>query len=244
MSSRPSLAPAAATRDALLHAAGEVFAEHGFHAATVRAICQRADANIAAVNYHFGDKERLYLEVLRAAQRRSIEKYPESQGVPARATPAQRLHGFVRSFLLRLFDPEPGAWHWQLLAREMIQPTAALDTLIAERIRPLAEEVRRIVQDLLGPRADPDRIRLSGSSIVGQCLFYRHCQSVIARLFPEQGFAPADLERLAEHITEFSLAGLRGGEKTKSASQARAARRARPATEHGSSALTSSRRKK
>ena len=55
------------TRNRLLNAAGEVFAEKGFKSATVRAICDRAGANIAAVNYHFGDKEHLYSEVLRFA---------------------------------------------------------------------------------------------------------------------------------------------------------------------------------
>jgi AcrR family transcriptional regulator len=47
------------TREALLEAAAQVFAELGFRAATVREICQRARANIASVNYHFGDKENL-----------------------------------------------------------------------------------------------------------------------------------------------------------------------------------------
>jgi AcrR family transcriptional regulator len=186
-----------------------VFAEAGFRAATVRAICQRAGANVAAVNYHFGDKEQLYLEVLRDAYRASLEKYPEDFGLVPRATPPQRLEAFVQGFLLRLFDPGPCAWHWQLLALEMIQPTAALDALVAERIRPLAEQMRGIVNDLVGPDADPESVRLCGSSIVGQCLFYRHCQSVISRLFPEQGFEPDAIARIARHITRFSLAGLK-----------------------------------
>ncbi len=53
----------------LLEAAGQMFARGGFHAATVQEICERADANIAAVNYHFRDKLGLYREVLRFAQR-------------------------------------------------------------------------------------------------------------------------------------------------------------------------------
>src|SRR3954470_15915076 len=92
-----------ATRQHLLEAAGEVFAEAGFRAATVREICQRAGANIAAVNYHFGDKEKLYLEVLRHAQRYAAEKYPTNMGVTVDATPEEKLQAFIRSFLLRIF---------------------------------------------------------------------------------------------------------------------------------------------
>jgi len=192
----------------LRRAAGEVFAEVGFRAATVRAICQRAGANIAAVNYHFGDKAHLYVEVLRDAYRVALEQPPDDLGVVPRATPPQRLQAFVHGFLRRLLDPDPSAWHWKVLALELIQPSAALDALVAERLRPLAEQVRGIVQTLLGPGADPEIVRLGGSSVVGQCLFYRHCHSVISRLFPEQGFGPDAIARIAAHITRFSLAGL------------------------------------
>ena len=53
------------TRDKLIEAAGSVFAERGYRAATIREICRRAGANVAAVNYTFGDKMGLYTEVLR-----------------------------------------------------------------------------------------------------------------------------------------------------------------------------------
>ena len=64
------------TRQRLLEAAGQVFAEQGFRAATVRDICQRAGANIAAVNYHFGDKEALYREVITDSARQALARYP------------------------------------------------------------------------------------------------------------------------------------------------------------------------
>ncbi len=179
----------AETRQNLLEAAGHVFAEVGFRAATVREICQRAGANIAAVNYYFGDKEKLYSEVLRFSQQRALEKYPPDFGLKSHAPAEQRLNAFIHSFLLRIFDESPVARHAKLMAREMIEPTSALDSLVVERIRPQAHQLSEIVRQLLGPRANKELIRLSAMSIVGQCLFYHHCRPVVQRLFPEQKFS-------------------------------------------------------
>ena len=55
------------TTQRLLAAATEVFAEVGYRAATLREICRRGQANLAAVNYHFRDKEHLYAAVVEAA---------------------------------------------------------------------------------------------------------------------------------------------------------------------------------
>ncbi len=52
---------ARSTRSDLLDAAAELFAAHGYHQTTHAEICERAGANIAAINYHFGDKEHLSL---------------------------------------------------------------------------------------------------------------------------------------------------------------------------------------
>ncbi len=198
------------TRRQLLEAAGEVFAEAGFRDATVREICRRAGANVAAVNYHFGDKETLYTEVLRYAHGKALEKYPPLLDVPADAPPEQKLRAFVLSFLLRIFDRGPNAWHGKLMSREMIEPTAALDSLVEERMRPMAGQLREIVAEILGCPPDDERVRLCGMSVVSQCVFYHHCRPVVSRLFPNQlPQEAADVERLAGHITRFSLAAMK-----------------------------------
>jgi len=53
------------TRDRLLEEAEPLFAERGFEATSVRDITAAAGANLAAVNYHFGGKDKLYREVFR-----------------------------------------------------------------------------------------------------------------------------------------------------------------------------------
>jgi AcrR family transcriptional regulator len=198
----------ARTRQHLLEAAGEVFAERGFRNTTVREICQRAGANIAAVNYHFGDKEKLYAEVFRYSQQMANERHPLLP--PAGAlSPEKKLGVFVRWLLQRVFDKDESSWHSQLMLREMIEPTAALDLVVAEKIRPMSDQLRALVAELLGGRVTDERVRLCGFSVVSQCVFYCHCRSVIQRLDPEQTFDEDALEQLADHITQFSLAGMK-----------------------------------
>ncbi len=212
MSQKPEIKTAAnqdATRQQLLEAAAEVFGEVGFRNSTVREICRRAGANIAAINYHFGDKEKLYAEVLRHAHARALEKYPAFQGVTDNAAPEQKLRAFVHSFLLRIFDDSPTACHGKLMSREMIEPTAALDSLVEEFIRPMASQLWKIVADILGCPLNDERVRLCAFSVVSQCVFYHHCGPVVARLAGRPAADTAALEKLSAHITKFSLAAMK-----------------------------------
>lgn len=204
---RPPASPA--TRDALLCAAGEVFAESGFAAARVRDICRRAGANVAAVNYHFGDKKRLYLEVLQHAQRVVRERYPFDRGVTPQASAEARLRAFVVNLLRRVLGSREPSWLGRLMAREMIAPTHAFETMVREHIVPMADVLRGIIESLGGKRLDAEAVRLLGCSVVSQCVFYHHCRTVVCRLFPHQRFDPEGVEKMATHITAFSLAGIR-----------------------------------
>lgn len=199
----------AQTRERLLEAAGEVFAEKGYRQATVREICRRAGANVAAVNYHFRDKEHLYAQVLQHAYDRAVKKYPPMEGVEPNATAERRLHAFVRSFLLRVFDRGQPAWHGKLMAREIAEPTAAFDAVVEQSVRPMFSLLTAITAELLGTAADPTTVRLCSSSVVGQVLHYHYGRSVIGRLYPDVAWTPEEIDRLADHITRFSAAAMR-----------------------------------
>jgi len=207
-----SLPPAAsdtATRQRLIEVAGEVFADQGFRSATIRDICGRAGANVAAVNYHFGDKERLYLDVLEHAHRTSLTRYPPDLGTTPDSSAEDRLRAFIRSFLLRLLDDGIPAWLGKLMAREMVEPTPALDGLVERVMRPLFIRLVGIVADLAGEGADPERVRLCAQSVVGQCIFYRHAQECLLRLGPDAESGRGKAELVADHVARFSLAAIR-----------------------------------
>lgn len=197
------------TRQRLLYAAGEIFAHQGFGRATVREICSRANANIAAVNYHFRNKAELYTAVLQHGMAASLQMHPPDSGVSPNASPEDRLHAFIHSFLQRLLIGTAQGAYARLMVREMSEPTAALDIVVREHIRPLSDRLNGIVREILGPEASEESVMQNAMSIVGQCVFYRHAEQVIAKLAPAQKYTPHAIAKLADHITRFSLAGLR-----------------------------------
>lgn len=198
------------TKSRLLDAAGHVFAEKGFEAASVREICQRAEANIAAVNYHFGDKRKMYVEAVSAAQCSSDTHVPMPEW-PADLAPEDRLRGFLRIMLQRMLEENRPRWHLELMLRELANPTEACAHVVEAYIRPMADQLREIVLDLLPPGYPEDKGWMIGFSIVGQVLFYYVHRPVIRLLIGEEAYRGLTLERLAEHIADFSLAALGRG---------------------------------
>lgn len=194
------------TRQRLLEAAADVFAADGFRNARIQAICRAAGANIAAAHYHFGDKEGLYAAVFDFAEERADREHPRDAG---NGPPEERLRAQITSFLARLLDPERPAWFARLLAREMIDPTPALDRVVFRRMRANHQQLADTIRVLLGEQAGAETVNLCVLSVVSQCVFYRNSAPVVARLYPD--LEPAkELQRIADHVTRFSLAAIAG----------------------------------
>jgi AcrR family transcriptional regulator len=207
---RKASAPAASeenTRDRILSAAGEVFAEQGFEGATVRAITERAGVNIAAVNYHFRDKAELYARVVvdacaaRAAWLDAMAEAPDS--------PEERLRSLIYHFVEYLLDPARPDWRQRLLAREMANPTAALDELVEKNIRPFRDEfLLPTLRELTAGRFNRRELNYIGASIMAQCHYYLQSRPIFERLVPDFKIDKSEIREIAEHITRFSLAGI------------------------------------
>lgn len=202
------LAGADPTRAKLLAAAAEVFAEHGFEAATVREISRRAGVNIAAVNYHFRDKLGLYTEVFRAAVT------PVGRGVARNVfdrdmTPEETLRAAIKFMLTRLYGLDRPALPFRLMRHELIHPTPVLAQAVDEVLRPTYGRFRATISSMLGLPVDHEKVRLCAHSVMGQVLFYPQARAMLALLWPQMKETPEQFERIADHIANFSLAYLR-----------------------------------
>jgi AcrR family transcriptional regulator len=208
------------TRERIVEAAGQIFAERGFDGTTVRDICQLAEANVAAVNYYFGDKQRLYIEAVVRAHRWRMERatLPDWDA----STPAQqRLADFIETFLRRIRTGPEGTWHTRLIMREMMNPNEACAELVQSSIRPQFEILQSILRELLPDDISDEKLHLTAFSIVGQCLFYHFADPVIRNLVSGSEYAAYDVEKLAEHIFEFSIQALGADQKSAAAKGAR-----------------------
>jgi AcrR family transcriptional regulator len=200
------------TRQRLLAAAAEVFAQKGYWEATHAEICRKAKANTAAVNYHFGSKENLYVESWKYAFEKSVEAHPPEGGIAPDAPVEERLRGRILAFMQRIADPDN--YEVEIIHKEMANPTGLLTQTMQQTVERMRQGIRSIVQELLGDRASERQISLCAMSLVGQCfgpmLHLRHARMAPGTprpVGPPFGFG---VEELADHVTQFSVAGIQG----------------------------------
>jgi TetR/AcrR family transcriptional regulator, regulator of cefoperazone and chloramphenicol sensitivity len=196
------------TQKSLLIAASEIFAEKGFRDATIVEISKRAATNVAAVNYHFGNKETLYREAWRQSFRDSIKAHPPDGGVDTSAPPEQRLAGQVAALLRRINDKDNREFH--IVNKELANPTGLLEEVMKEEMRPLRRRIMELMREILGPGKPETTVRFCTVSIISQCVIPAFINIVEK---PETDGESAtlridDIEEYARHVVTFSLAGI------------------------------------
>jgi TetR/AcrR family transcriptional regulator, regulator of cefoperazone and chloramphenicol sensitivity len=200
--------PDAETRDRILEAATRLFAERGFRKVTIREICHDAAANVAAVNYHFGDKLGLYREVLHPAIDAIRATTDEARRAGEGHPPTERLRRYLSVYLRRVLVDAGHSITHKLISREMSDPTPLFDELIEQGMRPRIDYLSSLVAELIGfPAADP-RVAKTVASIQSQTIFY-FPHPLSARLGISQKLTAEEADRIAEHIADFSLGGVR-----------------------------------
>ena len=206
------MTPDSRTRARLLKAAEQLFGERGFKKVTVREICRAADANVAAVNYHFGDKLGLYRELLQSSidRMRATNEAARKEGLGL--SPEEQLRRYIGVFLARILSPGGASFH-RIINREMDDPTPALDALIEQGLRPRIQYLSGVVAQIMKCDARDPRVLRCVGSVQAQAFTYLK-NPIAARL----GFVftptPEFIERAADHIATFSIAGIRAIART------------------------------
>ena len=196
-----------ATRERLLEVASGLFAEKGYRGTTVAEICRLAKANIAAVNYHFGGKEKLYAEAWRYAHDMLVKRIPPDGGVPAAAPPEERLRGRIRNVLQTALCKDAVAF--RIMRHEMANPTGLLRQVIDDTIEPLREATQATIRELLGEGVDAQVVALCEVSTMGPCIGIVHQRQAEEHRGLAPIFTEDMLDEMVEHFAAFALAGIR-----------------------------------
>lgn len=194
------------TRRRVLNAASKVFAEKGYRNAKVSEICKLAGANVAAVNYYFGDKAGLYEESWRHA-------YLKNNGHDflqlSDGDPVERLREYIQILLKNFLETGELRSFSRLYLRELLNPTGLIKDSWHELVKPNRQLLHGIIGDIAGKEVDAQSMVFCELSIVNQCHSLLTIKENDLMFMLGQ---PLDLElikRLANHIVEFSLAGIK-----------------------------------
>ncbi|MHC1701834.1 MAG: TetR/AcrR family transcriptional regulator [Humidesulfovibrio sp.] len=199
----------AGTRDRLLVSAREVFAERGVKEATVREICARAGANVAAVNYYFGGKDKLFMAVLADYLQSAQDMFPTHMGLGPEAPARDRLKAYIRSLLFKLAGDGDPLYErlGQLFTAEMIEPSEHFGAITDRYIMPQHGVLLGIVGELV-PGAEERTVHLCAAGVIGHCLLFDNFKQLIRRMCPEMSLENLGVEMVADFVFEFALAGI------------------------------------
>ena len=195
------------TRQKLMNYAGEIFSAKGFESTTVREVCQAAGVNIAAIHYHFGDKERLYLECVKHAHcQHGMIDFDWPNGTSSQ----EKLTTMVTHMLTMMLATDQPAWQIELMMRELARPTAACRVLVEEFISPVFTQLLEIVSEMLPAETPLLARQQTAFSVVAQCLLYRYHRPIGQLLIGEEQFQRLlNVDTVARQIVAFSLGGIR-----------------------------------
>jgi AcrR family transcriptional regulator len=216
--------PSELTRQALIEAATTVFAEKGFEGGSVRMITQKAEANQAAINYHFGGKEGLYREVLRGA----LHAFDEFSLIDESRLPDmdrdEALRLFLRQQLVPLVKRDQLSRAMRLFNWEILQRTEVFQDLLSTERIPTLTAAEGILRKFLPDTASLEERTVALIWLINQAYIfvrhYEHLSKPPANLTLDEGFMERLIDLLARLLTG-GLAGLSGAAQQRGPAQAR-----------------------
>jgi len=199
-------------RARILQAAADLFAEDGYKATSVRRICEAARVNVAMVNYYFHSKEELHLAAFdhaRALARASAADVAAASA-QAQLPPVEQVRLAIEALVSDMLRPGPASLFSRLVARELIEPTAAIHKLAERNVRPQHALFTQLIRGVVGAGMPDEVVQKCVFSVIGQAVFYARSRTVHELVVPEITYDEAGIASIAQHVAAFSLAALDG----------------------------------
>ena len=207
------------TRSRLLRASLAVFARRDVDAVSVREIVDLAGVNIAAISYHFGGKQGLYLatarylaDTLRDGLDPTLARIPAGAARADRAVAGEMLREMVRLLVETLAVDRLSEDAAGFILREQHQPTAAFDILYERLIQPIHQTYQLLESRIVGDAASGGRRQdLITHALLGQILAFRSARTTVLRRLGQPDLGSRDAREIAEEISRLTLNALRHG---------------------------------
>ena len=207
------------TRESLMDAAEELFATRGLRSTSIRDIVDMVGCNIAGVNYHFGSKENLYLEVfrrrvssLREVTLGRIERLHEDDS--RSPTPEIILEAYAEAFVEPLVKDGKGRYMMLLFSRELTDPHLAPEFLLTEFVEPVHDALGKAI-DSACPDLDAEDVSVCIQLFVAQLVHLLRMQDYFASVGRKR--TPLSVSRKTiRAIVRFSEGGIRAMADTQS----------------------------
>ena len=199
------------TKERLLDEAETLFARKGYDGVSVRVITAAANCNLSAINYHFGNKQNLYMEVFRARvlprSRRVHDFFKKALEKQGPFGPTNVVRSLAQAFLEGPLSDEERQRHLQLMTREISQPTEAFEIVFENVIKPFLKEMAERLSPFISAGHGEERMRLNILSIFFMVLHFNYARVAVTRV-TGQDYDADFKSRLVDHILDFSLTGL------------------------------------
>ena len=203
------------TKKRLLNAAEELFAAQGFDGTSIRDLITRANCNLAAVNYYYGDKEVLYeelfLRLLREMRDTRLAAVKAVMSGKTKPTLEKLLRAYSVDFLKPFSDPQRSRRFMQLFFRELAEQRLPKNMFLKEMVVPVMAAMEDAIV-VLCPNLSRHDAQMGVLSTTGQLV---HIMQVRVLFEGAQGhyITSIDIDDAIDHIVKFSAGGIRACEK-------------------------------
>lgn len=203
---------AEATREKIIEAATDEFADVGYEKATVRNISCRADVNLSAINYHFSSKSELYRHVF---DRLCNDDFDMNISLPIDEITSQKkleelLLAWIEEFMTRVFEKELDEDHrkYRIISHEILNPSEIYSELLNKYLRRDIEPLIKIFSLGMPSEADHSDVMIKVFAMMGKCFFYAFHRKIVVHFSGIEDFGRKHFNKIIREIFNESVVGL------------------------------------